>query len=266
MNGRAVWLPSVLRLAGIEVITHPGWETRSNGDFTNLRAVVWHHDASPAGDSPGVPAYMIRNYGNAGAQLWVDRRGVWHVVGAGVAYHAGKVLPGKPGNWDSLGVETDHTTGEAWPPTQLDSLRRGTAAILRHLGVGPTGLEFHRTVCSPPGRKSDPAGLDLITERRAIAALLAPPAQPVQEDDMERRYEVVTVPAVWEGRQAVAVPGYRFDRTGPVSIKANDNGLPVAATVQSWGYEGALMLTFVGIDAKPVPAGKVGVLISYRAA
>jgi hypothetical protein len=134
------------------------------------RAVVWHHDASPAGDSPGVPAYLAANWQTASAQCWVDRYGVWHLIGAGRAPHAGAVLPGKPGNSTSIGVETDHTTGEPWPAPQLNALRRGTRAILTHLRVQPDpGLEFHRTICAPPGRKSDPHGLDLAAERAAVA-------------------------------------------------------------------------------------------------
>lgn len=170
---RATWLADVLRAEGLKVVEHDGWETRGHGGFTDLRAVVWHHDASAIGDSPGVPAYMLREWDTHGAQLWVDRRGVWHILAAGVAYHAGKVLPGMPSNRTSLGVESDHTTGEDWPPALLRSLRVGTAAILRRIGQDATGLHFHRTICSPVGRKSDPDGLDLDTERGRVAVLMA---------------------------------------------------------------------------------------------
>jgi hypothetical protein len=172
---RATWLAEVLRTAGLTVVEYPGWKTRGRGEFGNLRAVVWHHDASPPGDSPGVPTYMIRNFGTAAAQCWVARDGVWHVIAAGVAYHAGKVQPGKPGNHESIGVETDHTTGEDWPAALLASLRVGTAAILRKLGEpASTGLEFHKSICLPVGRKSDPDGLNLAEERGAVALLLRP--------------------------------------------------------------------------------------------
>lgn len=164
----ATWLADILRAAGCEVVEVAGWKTRGHGDFTSLEAVTWHHDASPPGDSPGVVRYMLDNWDTNGAQLWVDRAGRWHVLAAGVAYHAGQVLPGMPGNRQSLGVETDHTTGEPWPPAQLLSLRRGTAAILRHLRRGPEALHFHKTICSPVGRKTDPDGLDLERERAAL--------------------------------------------------------------------------------------------------
>lgn len=171
---RATWLADDLRAAGLTVKESSGWQSRGR-PFGDLRAVVWHHDASPPGDSPGVPAYMLREMaaGRAGAQLWVDRRGTWYVLASGVAFHAGKVLPGMPGNSQSLGVETDHTTGEAWPEPQLVSLRRGTAVILRRLGRDATALHMHKTICAPPGRKVDPDGLSLPHERGRVAVLMA---------------------------------------------------------------------------------------------
>jgi hypothetical protein len=36
------------------------------------------------------------------------------------------------------------------------------------------GLQFHKTICSPPGRKIDPAGLDLAAERMRVAVLFSP--------------------------------------------------------------------------------------------
>lgn len=168
------WLPEALRAVGIKVVTYPGWESRSHGEIREPLHVIWHHDASPVGDSPSVPESMIRRWDVAAAPVWVDRYGAWHIIGSGVAWHAGRVLPGKPGNWNSVGIETDHTTGEDWPPALLDSLRRGTAAIFRKVGRSPDpALEFHKTVCRPVGRKVDPDGLDLDQERAAVAALMS---------------------------------------------------------------------------------------------
>ena len=173
---RITWAPDVLRAAGLTVVEHDGW--RNRGLSTSRRfepsAVVWHHDASAPGDSPGVPAFMIGRFETAAAQLWVDRAGRWHIIASGRAPHAGEVLAGMPDNETSIGVETDHTTGEAWPAALLESLRTGTAALLRHMGKDARGLHFHKTICSPPGRKVDPAGLDLDRERERVTARLAP--------------------------------------------------------------------------------------------
>lgn len=196
MSTYATWLPDVLRAAGLEVVTYPGWERRGapgvashperrfpGGGFVDLRAVVWHHDASPRGNTPGIPRSMLARWETAAAQLWVDRAGTWHVLAAGVAWHAGAVLAGMPGNWTSLGVETDHTVGEDWPPAQIGSLRTGTAAILTKLGRSASaGLHFHKSICDPPGRKVDPDGLTLNAERATVGALMTNPAQ--KDDDM----------------------------------------------------------------------------------
>lgn len=176
-------MADALRTAGLVVVEHDGWRERSHGAFTELRGVVWHHDASHAGDSPGVPAYMARQWdaGEASAHCWVDRTGRWHLIGAGVAWHAGKVLPGRLSNYTSLGVETDHTVGEEWPAQQLYGLRRGTAALLLH--TTDHLLDFHRLICDPPGRKVDPDGLDIDHERAAVAVALQP--RPTGDNDVQ---------------------------------------------------------------------------------
>ena len=107
---------------------------------------------------------MIDNWNNSSANIWVDRYGTWHLVGTGVAWHAGEVLPGMPGNFDSIGIETDHTTDEQWAPELLYSLREGTAAIFEYQGTDANSLYFHKQVCDPPGRKVDPDGLEIGTE------------------------------------------------------------------------------------------------------
>jgi len=165
-------LPDVLRRAGRDVTTLGGWQTLTTASPAfHPGALVWHHDASPPGDSPGVPEFMRRNYATAGAQLWVDRAGRWTVISCNKANHAGTVLGGMPGNTLSYGIETDHTTGEPWPPELLSSLRIGSVAILRWLGASANDLHFHRTVCFKVGRKSDPDQLDLRGERQALEAM-----------------------------------------------------------------------------------------------
>lgn len=263
----ATWLTAVLHDAGIRVVEHDGWKTRSHGEFTDLRSVVWHHDASAVGYSPGMPQYMIDHWNTASANCWVTLDGSWHLIGAGVAYHAGTVLPGKPGNHSSIGVETDHTTGETWSGVQLlDSLRKGTAAILTHLGQPAGALEFHKTICSPPGRKTDPDALDLATERRAVAALQQPTSQP--GDDVHE-YKIVAIPPVndkgtqLQGHDISGAELGVFRQDVTVTIKANDSGAPVKAIVQPYAYNGKLALSFIGLDGNPAPPGNVGVVLSH---
>lgn len=180
-------MASVLRAAGVRVVEYPGWrDRRASGAFAP-KGVMWHHDASAPGPSPGL-AELIAVRGNGPtppplAQCWVDIYGVWHLCASGRANHAGigggwGVIAANQGNRDAIGVETDHTIGEKWPTAQLSSLRRGTRALLDHLKAKPANalcghLEY------APGRKSDPAGLDMAAERRIVAALN------LEEDDMQ---------------------------------------------------------------------------------
>jgi len=111
------------------------------------------------------------------AAAWIDMRGVWHLYAAGLSNHAGLgssvLAPANTGNQFYYGIETDHTTGEAWPAAQLDSLRRGTAAIMKAYDLDPAkALEFHKTYA--PGRKNDPDGLELANERAVVGRMMKP--------------------------------------------------------------------------------------------
>lgn len=179
--------PDYLRAAGIPVAEHNNWRTnRPLGNLPDRPKIVWHHDASPPGPSPGALDWIIGAYNrqDASAQIWVGYDGIWHFVGSGVAWHTGAVLPGMPDNFSAVGVETDETVGENWSVALLDSLRRGTAAIAAAEGYDPDDwLHFHKTICKPVGRKSDPEGLSLGSERATCKALMrgvaALPAKPV---------------------------------------------------------------------------------------
>ena len=167
--------PDVLRAAGVDVKVHPEVLRLSHGDLRDCN-IVWHHDASPPGDSPGALDWMISSWDIASAQIWVDRRGVWHFISYGIAWHAGAVNDSAFDNWHAAGIETDHTTGEEWPAAQLEALRKGTAACLAHERKSSANLAFHKTICVPVGRKSDPDGLDLRAERAAVQALINTPS------------------------------------------------------------------------------------------
>lgn len=187
---KASWLADVLRAARVPVVEMSNWKNRGNGELNIVEAVVWHHDGSPEGASPNVPTYIKGQVeaGHAGANVWVSLDGTWWLIAAGMTYHAGAVLDGKPGNSRSIGIETDHTTGETWSGVELlASLRKGTAAILNHLAKSPAiGLEFHKTVCKPVGRKNDPDGLDISTERAEVALLMSQGDDEVTEADLMR--------------------------------------------------------------------------------
>lgn len=194
--------PDVLRSAGLPVKVHGEADRLSHGPMRDLN-IDWHHDASPAGPSPGALDWMKRNWANASAQIWVDTEGGWHFISYGIAYHSGVVFgwAGLFSNPYAVGIETDHTVGEPWPDKQLSSLRRGTALLLKWEGKGADRLQFHKTIASPAGRKSDPHGLDLATERAHITRLQAGDST-IQEDDM---------PSVNDILMGATTIGYRDD-------------------------------------------------------
>lgn len=194
-----VWLgdaAKVLRKAGVKVVEERyesgpfkgrSWKSvsASGTGYPSLRFVMWHHDASPEGPSPGALEWM-KTAGPA-ANMWVARDGTWHLYCGGVSWHAGAGGPGwgvakDQMNWHAIGIETDMGWGQKWDQRQLDSLRLGTAALMKHYGMPANNLLFHRTwtdggvdgvpTLPTKGRKNDPYGLDLKAERRRVARLM----------------------------------------------------------------------------------------------
>jgi hypothetical protein len=180
---RALFMPGALRRAGLDVVEAHGWKTRSRPASTggfDPRAVIVHHDASAKGPTTG----QVKFIGQTGrppkipaplAHCWVDTDGVWHVIAAGRANHAGTghgfgKIPPDCGNLFAIGVETDHTTGERWAREQLDSVRLGVAALVEAMHV-----DAKRSVCGHKEythRKPDPDPLNMDNFRADVADLV----------------------------------------------------------------------------------------------
>lgn len=217
-----LWLPGVLRASGVAVVEEPGWRTRRNTDGGYApRGLMWHHDASAVGPSPN--AVGVIKFGRAGlrgalAQVWVDYFGAWHLCAAGRAWHAGigsgwGVIPRNDGNTYSIGIETDLTTGEPCPPRLYESLVRGSAAICRHTGWNPANaLCGHKEFA--PGRKPDPASIDMHRARAAVARMIANPSKPTGDDEMSAK-EVAEIQASISNLFYAAINGTRPDKKTP---------------------------------------------------
>lgn len=170
-------LASILRGAGLPVVEVAGWQTRGHGQMTGVRGVLWHHTATAASARGDYPSQNIVTNGRSDlpgplANLGLGRNGTWYVIAAGLAYHAGSgshPAVGTNGNAYLIGIEAEHpgTAGNPWPAAQIDSYRRGTAALLRAYGLGADRCIAHREWA--PGRKIDPYGLDMAAERRYVA-------------------------------------------------------------------------------------------------
>lgn len=171
-----VWLAPVLRAAGLSVIEEDGWGSRGHGDMGAIQGVLCHHTAGPLhGDAPSLPTVVNGRPDLAGplSQLFLARSGVWHIVAAGKAWHAGAgAWQGvTDGNAHFVGIEAENTglANDPWPAEQLDSYSRGVAAILAHIGAAPIMCAGHKEYALPAGRKTDPS-FDMTAFRSSVAA------------------------------------------------------------------------------------------------
>jgi hypothetical protein len=187
-----IWLPQVLRAAGLKVALVDGWEERGHGDVGPIHGVICHHTATDDRHA-NMPTLHTLIHGRldehgkidlAGplAQLGLGRDGTYYVVAAGKCYHAGAgIWQGLTnGNANFIGIEAENT-GRAsdfpWPAVQLDAYHRGVAAILKHVGRGPEFCAAHKEYARPKGRKTDPV-FEMGPFRAAVGAILNGTAPP----------------------------------------------------------------------------------------
>lgn len=156
-----IWLPEVLRQAGLKVAETDGWASRGRGDMGRVRGVMCHHTASSgAGNMPSLNTLKVGRSDLPGplSQLGLARDGTYYVIAAGRANHAGagNHMGISTGNSSFIGIEGENRgrLEDAWPDVQMDAYRRGVAAILKHIGAGPEMCCGHREYAGP--RKPDP--------------------------------------------------------------------------------------------------------------
>jgi hypothetical protein len=181
---RLLWLPSVLRDAGLNVVEMGGWENRGK-ELADVTLVVCHHTATGPRVSDEAVARLLREGRSdlAGplAQLGLRRDGTFDLICAGKANHNGYGV----GRNQTIGIEAyNDGMGEPWPRAQIDAYQRGCAAICAHLGWNATRVQGHKE--TDPKRKIDPAGIDMDGFRLGVTALLndQPLDPPTQEDPL----------------------------------------------------------------------------------
>lgn len=184
---RMVWLPTVLREAGLNVVETTGWKTRGrDGEAYSMRprVVIGHHTASLS-TTPDTTVTALLVNGRTDlpgplCHLGLNRAGTYIVIAGGKANHAGA------GQWmdanesvEAIGIEAyNYGAGvpfpsrEPWSQVQLDAYDRGIAALLKYLGRDERSYCGHREWAQPPGRKPDPSGIDLNAQRSRIRTLL----------------------------------------------------------------------------------------------
>ena len=185
----SIWLrdmATILRKANVPVIeesytrgpysgkkwSQVGFRGQGLGSF---RFIIWHHDASPQGDSPGALDWCkYMEIAPAGA-VWVcsgcngkHASGTWHVIAAGLSNHAGTGGndPRKGGN--TWGVPIDGMNAAALMLAYKIKPRPG---LIRHLDW-TNGLIDGNGRFTTYGRKNDIDGLDLTDERARVQAIM----------------------------------------------------------------------------------------------
>lgn len=186
------WLADVLTEAGVEFVEEGDWQNRSAGPEFDPIGVLWHHTAGPvtSADNPN-PSLDICINGRSDlpgplCQALVDFNGVFHLIAANRANHAGESggsgpIPAGDGNTLMVGWEIDYAgdqSGTGGPqqemsPAQYQASLKATAAVLKRLGRDAQHARGHRETST--SGKIDPSFCDLDVMRDDVAALLPPP-------------------------------------------------------------------------------------------
>lgn len=196
MNFSLMWLPQVLRDAGLEVLEHAGWQTRGHGDMGTVQGVLCHHTCGPIhGDLPDIKVLVDGrpDLGGPLCNLGLGRSGKFYMIAAGKGWHAGtgNWLGVKEGNSHLIGIEAENTgesTGpraDVWPAVQMDAYKRGCAAIMRHIGGTAAMVAGHKEFALPHGRKDDP-NFDMVAFRADVAKIMGAVAPATSEKPIIR--------------------------------------------------------------------------------
>lgn len=157
-------LASMLRAGGMNVIEVGGWQSRNHGSLKTVSSIICHHTAGAAtGNFPSLNVVTNGRSDLAGplCNLGLGRDGTVFVVSNGVAWHAGATINDSLyGNYNSLGIEAENTgTGQAWPEVQVNAYAKLCALLCKHYSLSVDRVKGHKEICSPAGRKVDPANL-----------------------------------------------------------------------------------------------------------
>jgi len=191
---RISWLGDVLTASDVEWVAEGDWLNRSAGATFEPIGVLWHHTAAPSSASNPHPALNICINGRpdlAGplCQALVDYHGVFHLISANRANHAGTArasgpIPAGSGNTMLIGWEIDYAGdgggGQVQEMTsaQYEASVKATAGVLTRLGRDASYARGHRET-STTG-KIDPSFINLDSMRADVAARMGgqPPTDP----------------------------------------------------------------------------------------
>ncbi|WP_169789200.1 peptidoglycan recognition protein family protein [Nonomuraea candida] len=151
-----------------------GWKSRGHGPQPEVRGIVCHHTAGPAGGGD-YPSLRVVRDGRPGlrgplSQFGLGRSGQIYVIAAGRCWHNAPSTSSLHTNSRSLGIEAENNGFQPWPEVQLDAYRKLCAELCREFGLPVSRVKAHREVNTA---KPDPHSVDMNAFRAAVAALIA---------------------------------------------------------------------------------------------
>ena len=183
------WLADCARSTGLPVVELVNWRNHHHGPMANhIYGTMCHHTGGPdprpgaTNDFPSIGIVRNGRPGLAGplAQYGLGWNGTVYVIAGGLAYHGGTgSYRNVSGNSRWIGIEAEDAGDGDWSPPQLAAYPRLVAAIQRWLGQDAGWVCAHREYA--PGRKIDPAGIDMGRFRIDVARYLQGTHE---EDDM----------------------------------------------------------------------------------
>lgn len=203
-TGDPVWLPDVLRAAGLTCDVYPGAFERGHGDFGSIWGIVIHHTGS-FGETPrGIAQHPSLGLAS---QLHLDPKGKYTLCGVGIAWHAGAgAYPGiqaNNANQVTIGIEAANDGKSGWSKEQYNAYVTGVAAILNKLGRDSSRVIGHKEWAGKSQGKPDPGLIDMADFRKAVAreqsrlkGASVPPAPVVNRIDQEAK-----LAAAWIGKR-----------------------------------------------------------------
>ena len=167
-----------LRARGFTVVEVPGCWTRGrrrNGgpaeDFVSIETLTIHHTAT--GGSADYASLNLVTNGRpdlAGplCNYGLGRKGTVYFVAAGAANHTGATWKLRESNKYAVGHECENDgLGEPWSEDLVESLTALVQEERVEFGVVRDDVLGHREICTPSGRKPDPAHFDMDAFRAA---------------------------------------------------------------------------------------------------
>lgn len=183
-------LADVARRTGFPVTEVPGWRTRGHGPQPEVKGLVAHHTAGPAGggDYPSLGVVRDGRPGLDGplSHFGLGRSGRIYVIAAGRCWHNAPSTSPLHTNSCSIGIEAENDGKQAWPAAQLDAYRRLCAELCREFGLPASRVKAHREVNT---QKPDPHSINMNDFRDDVAAFLR--GQPVEVEPTSWTEDIV---------------------------------------------------------------------------